>query len=223
MRSRGFDPKKIVNDEHLTKIATKVRSCTTPADVYARVGEGLVSVQNVANKLQSLVKVDSDEPIKTKSRAPQVPTVVTGVDNVLLRRAKCCMPLPDEDVVGYVTRGRGIVIHRRVCPNAMWMIDNEPERTTALQWPPDGNKYPVNLRIVTVDRQGLLMDISTIFSEAKADVTAAKIRTLPNNTAEINISIAVRDIRNLQDVLNRVNQFSDVISILRVFGRTTQK
>jgi GTP pyrophosphokinase len=133
------------------------------------------------------------------------------------------MPLPDEDVVGYVTRGRGIVIHRRVCPNAMWMIDNEPERTTALQWPPDGNKYPVNLRIVTVDRQGLLMDISTIFSEAKADVTAAKIRTLPNNTAEINISIAVRDIRNLQDVLNRVNQFSDVISILRVFGRTTQK
>ena len=223
MRSRGFDPKQVVNDEHLGKVAEKLRGCATPSDVCARVGEGLISVQNVANKLQSLVRKDTDEPPKAAARAVEAPTVITGVDNVMLRRAKCCMPVPEEDVVGYVTRGRGIMIHRRVCPNALWMIENEPERITQLQWPADGSKYPVDMRIVTVDRQGLLMDISTIFSDAKADVTAAKIKTLPNNTAEINVTIAVRDVRNLQDVMVRVGNFSDVISILRVFGRTTQK
>ncbi len=223
MRSRGFDPRQIVNDEHLNIVAQKIRNCTSPSDVLVRVGEGLVSVQNVANKLQALVRTEDDQAIKVKSRVAPVPTVVTGIDNVMLRRAKCCMPVPEEDVIGYVTRGRGIMIHRRVCPNAIWMVENEPERITELNWHADGSKHPVNLRIVTVDRQGLLMDISTIFSEAKADVTAAKIRTLPNNTAEINITIAVRDMKNLQDVVNKVNQFSDVISILRVFGRTAQK
>ena len=223
MRSRGFDPKEVVNEEVVGKAADKLRQCTTAADVYARVGEGLVSVQNVANKLQALVRKETDSPLKSKPRGAEAPTVITGVDNVMLRRAKCCMPVPEEDVVGYVTRGRGIMIHRRVCPNALWMIENEPERMAALQWPADGNKYAVNLRIVTVDRQGLLMDISTIFSEAKADVTAAKIKTLTNNTAEINVTIAVRDMKNLQDVVGKVGQFSDVISVLRVFGKTTAK
>ncbi len=223
MRSRGFDPRQVVNDEFLGKVAEKLRSCTTPSDVCARVGEGLISVQNVANKLQGYVRRETDQPLKPKPTQVESPTVITGIDNVMLRRAKCCMPLPEEDVVGYVTRGRGIMIHRRVCPNALWMIENEPERITALQWPADGSKYPVNLRIITVDRQGLLMDISTIFSEQKADVTAAKIRTLPNNTAEINVTIAVKDLKNLQDVVNKVSQFSDVISVLRVFGRTAAK
>jgi len=140
----------------------------------------------------------------------------------MLKRARCCTPLPEEDVVGYVTRGRGIMIHRRVCPNAMKMSESEPERMTALQWPADGSKYPISLRIVTINRQGLLMDISTIFSEAKTDVVAAKIKTLPNNTAEINVTIAVKDISHLQEVMNKVGQYSDVISILRVFGKVTQ-
>ncbi|HXH61589.1 MAG TPA: bifunctional (p)ppGpp synthetase/guanosine-3',5'-bis(diphosphate) 3'-pyrophosphohydrolase, partial [Fimbriimonadaceae bacterium] len=207
MKSRGFDPKLVVNEEYLTKVSAKLRACSSAADVYARVGEGLVSVQNVANKITALLRAEEPEPLLQKATKPHQPTVITsGIDNVMLRRAKCCMPLPEEDVVGYVTRGRGIMIHRRVCPNALWMIESEPERVTPLQWPADGSKYPVNLRIVTVDRQGLLMDITTIFSEAKADVTAAKIRTLPNNTAEINVTIAVRDAKNLQDVMNKVNQ-----------------
>lgn len=224
MRSRGFEPKLVVNDEYLGKIAQKLRACTTAADVTARVGEGLISVQNVANKLQTLFTGDTPEPIAKKTTTAQQPTVISsGIDNVMLKRAKCCMPVPEEDVIGYVTRGRGIMIHRRVCPNAMWLMESEPERLTTLQWPADGIKYTVDLRIVTVNRQGLLVDISTIFSEAKVDVNAAKIQTLPNNTAEINVTIAVRDVKNLQEVMTKVSHFSDVISILRSFGRTTQR
>lgn len=224
MRSRGFEPKLTVNDEYLKKVAQKLRGCTTPVDVFVRMGEGLLSVQNVANKLQAFFQVDAPTPEIKKPQTASQPTVLTaGIDNVMLKRAKCCMPVPEESVVGYVTRGRGIMIHRRICPNAVYLMETEPDRVNELQWPADGNKYAVDLRIVTVNRQGLLVDITTIFSEAKIDVNAAKIRTLPNNTAEIEITIAVRDVKNLQEVMTKVSNFSDVISILRSFGRTTQR
>ena len=184
----------------------------------------MASVQNVVNKLVAMIEPDEDNPIPTTKSVAQQPTVITsGIDNIMLRRAKCCMPLPEEDVVGYVTRGRGIMIHRRVCPNILNMMESEPERITAIQWPADGSKYPVSIRIVTVNRHGLLNDITTIFSEFHADVVAAKIKTLPNNTAEINVTIAVKDIPNLQEVLTKVSQYADVISMLRSFGRTSSK
>ena len=224
LKGRGIDAKRALSDENLEQIAKKLKGCSAAADVFARVGEGMVSVQNVANKVQALVRPEEDRPFRTREFAAQQPTLISsGIDNVMLKRARCCTPLPEEDVVGYVTRGRGIMIHRRVCPNAMKMAESEPERMTALQWPADGSKYPVSLRIVTVNRQGLLMDISTIFSEAKTDVVAAKIKTLPNNTAEINITIAVKDISHLQDVMTSVGRYSDVISVLRVFGKVTQR
>jgi GTP diphosphokinase / guanosine-3',5'-bis(diphosphate) 3'-diphosphatase len=142
---------------------------------------------------------------------------------VMLRRAKCCDPIPGDEVVGYVTRGKGIMIHRKVCPNAMAFANNEEQRLLAYDWPSDGSMYPVMLKIITVNRQGLLMDISTIFGESKTNVSAAKIRTLPNHTAEIEVTIDVSDTQHLAQVMNKISNFSDVISILRMFGRTASK
>jgi GTP pyrophosphokinase len=138
----------------------------------------------------------------------------------MLRRGKCCDPIPGDDVVGYVTRGRGIMIHRRICPNVTRYQSEEAERLMALEWPGDGNLYAVMLKIVSVNRQGLLMDISTIFGESHTNVSAAKIRTLPNHTAEIEVTIDVRDTEHLQQIMTKIGNFADVISILRMFGRT---
>ncbi len=79
------------------------------------------------------------------------------------------------------------------------------------------------LKIITVNRQGLLMDISTIFGEAHVNVSAARIRTMPNHTAEIEVTLDVRDTQNLQQVMTKIGNFSDVISILRTFGRSAAK
>jgi len=146
-----------------------------------------------------------------------------GIDNLMVRRGKCCAPIPGDDVVGYVTRGRGIMIHRRVCPNAQHYMQTEPDRLCHPQWPSDGSQYNVDLKIVSVNRQGLLMDISTIFGESKTNVSAAKIRTLPNHTAEIDVSIDVADTQQLAFVMNKISSFSDVISVLRMFGRSAGK
>jgi len=111
------------------------------------------------------------------------------------------------------------MIHRKVCPNAMAYVANEPERLIPFTWPSDGNVYAVALKIVSVNRTGLLMDISTILGESKTNVSALKVKTLPNHTAEIDVTADVRDTEHLSQLMTKISNFSDVISILRMFGR----
>lgn len=225
LRSLGADPKQYLGDEKMQAILSSFDGCENPTDLFAKVGSGLTSVQSVVSKLRG-VKQDqprTDEIQTTRSKEGHLTLTTVGVDNVMLRRAKCCDPIPGDEVVGYVTRGRGIMIHRKVCPNALRYQTAEPERLMALSWPPDGTPYAVQLQIITVNRQGLLMDISTIFGEAKTNVSAARIRTLPNQTAEINVTIDVTDTDQLAQLMTKISNFSDVISILRLFGRTASK
>ncbi|HRI42532.1 MAG TPA: bifunctional (p)ppGpp synthetase/guanosine-3',5'-bis(diphosphate) 3'-pyrophosphohydrolase [Fimbriimonadaceae bacterium] len=226
LRALGLDPKDFLGDEKLKAIAETQSDCQTSEDLLAKVGEGLVSVQSVVAKLRGVPqgKPVAADVIKTeKTREGKVTLVKGGIDNVMLRRAKCCDPLPGEEVVGYITRGRGIMLHRKVCPNAMNFLTSEPDRLVALDWPSDGSLYSVMLKIISVNRQGLLMDVSTIFGESKTNVSAAKIKTLPNQTAEIEVTIEVADVAQLNALMGKISQFQDVISILRMFGRTAAK
>jgi GTP pyrophosphokinase len=224
-RSLGLDPKQFLGDEKLNTLAKQITGCENGTDVLARVGLGLSSVQGVISKLRGHVQeVPSADRIEVgRTKEGRVKLVTSGIDNVMVNRAKCCSPIPGDEVVGYVTRGRGIMLHRKVCPNAMSYMTNEPERLLNYDWPPDGNHYAVGLKIISLNRTGLLMDISTIFGEAKTNVSAAKIRTLPNHTAEIEVTIDVTDTQQLQQVMTKISNFTDVISILRMFGRSAPK
>lgn len=216
LKARGIDAKRALSDDNLKEIVAKVKDCQTPMDVFARVGEGLTSVQSVADKI--VAKIREADPAPQGPAAPQQvePTVVTGIDQVMTKRARCCEPVPGEEVVGFVTRGRGIMIHRRLCPNVLAMSEKDPERITPIKWKPDGKSYPVHISITCVNRQGLLMDIVSIFGESKTNVTGARIKTLPNNTAEILIGIEVVDNKHLRELMTMIGNFGDVISILRV-------
>ncbi|MBC8063636.1 MAG: bifunctional (p)ppGpp synthetase/guanosine-3',5'-bis(diphosphate) 3'-pyrophosphohydrolase [Chlorobia bacterium] len=225
LRSMGLEPKQFLGDDKLNVLAAQITGCENATDVLARVGLGLSSVQGVVSKLRGTVQ-DLPNPDRievNRTKEGKITLVTSGIDNVMVNRAKCCSPIPGDEVVGYVTRGRGIMLHRRVCPNAMSYMTNEPERLLHYDWPSDGSQYAVGLKIITVNRQGLLMDISTIFGEAKTNVSAAKIRTLPNHTAEIEVTIDVTDTQQFQAVMTKISNFTDVISILRMFGRTASK
>ncbi len=223
LRSFGLDPKLYLGEEKLEAAGKQLKDCESAMDLLAKVGEGLLSVVRVVDKLRGLVHESRPEPFSKLKGRTQTTLISSGIDNVMLKRAKCCMPIPDEEVVGYVTRGRGIMIHRKVCPNAIRFAEVEPERLVAMKWPTDGTSYPVNLSVVCLNRQGLLMDISTVFGEAKANVSAARVRTLPNHTAEIDVTIEVVDLKQMQSIMTKVGNLSDVISILRVFGRTASR
>ncbi len=225
LKSLGLEPRQYLGDDKLNALASQITGCENATDVLARVGLGLSSVQAIITKVRGHVQeVPSADRIEVnRTKEGKITLVTSGIDNVMVNRAKCCSPIPGDEVVGYVTRGRGIMLHRRVCPNAMSYMTNEPERLLNYDWSADGSPYAVGLKIITVNRQGLLMDISTIFGEAKTNVSAAKIRTLPNHTAEIEVTIDVSDTLQLQAVMTKISNFTDVISILRMFGRTASK
>lgn len=225
LRSAGLDPREFLGEDRLDALAGQMEGCENGQDVLAKVGTGLLTVNAVVQKMLPEVPEPSKaDTIQTsRTREGKLSLAMGGVDNVMLRRGKCCDPIPGDEVVGYVTRGRGIMIHRKVCPNAQRYATTEPERLMPLDWPPDGNSYAMMLRMITVNRQGLLMDISTIFGESKTNVSAAKIKTLPNHTAEIVVSIDLRDTEHLSLVMAKIGNFADVISVQRLFGRTAGK
>ena len=225
LRSLGLDPKAFLGEEKLIKVAESMDSVETAVDVLAKVGAGLASVQSVVAKLRGPTTEQPQQADRievTKTKEGKFTLVTSGLENVLVNRAKCCSPIPGDEVVGYVTRGRGIMIHRKVCPNAMAYQSSEPERLIPSNWPPDGQSYSVNLKIISVNRPGLLMDVSTIFGESKTNVSAAKVKTMPNQTAEIEVAIDVNDTAHLAQIMNKISNFSDVLSILRMFGRTAK-
>jgi GTP pyrophosphokinase len=217
VRARGFDPRKVMGDESLKPLIPQVKDCQTIDDVFARVGEGLTSAQSVTDKLVRPLK-DAGPALAPAAESVVRPeaTVITAIDQVMTKRARCCEPVPGEEVVGFVTRGRGIMIHRRLCPNLLSMAERDEDRITPIKWKPDGSAYSVHLLITSVNRQGLLMDITTIFGESKTNVIAARIKTLPNNSAEILMGIEVQDIKHLRDLMTKIGNFGDVISMLRV-------
>jgi len=224
LRSFKLDPKAFLSEDKLEALIKHYHGVETPTDVLAKVGAGLISVQGAVMKLRGLIQEAPTEGFQIRRTDEGKLKIGAGaMDGVMVKRAKCCDPVPGDEVVGYVTRGKGIMIHRKVCPNAMSLQTTDPERLVPYDWPSDGSGYPVMLKIVTVNRQGLLMDISTIFGESKTNVSAAKIRTLPNHTAEIEVQIDVTDTTQLAAVMNKISNFSDVISILRMFGRTAGK
>jgi len=225
LKSQGVDPKQFIGEEKIIAILPYFDGCDNPTDLFAKVGTGLASAQNVVARLRGTTQDQpkTDEIQTSRSKEGKLTLTTVGVDNVMVRRAKCCDPIPGDEVIGYVSRGRGIMIHRKLCPNAIRYETTEPERLMPLNWPSDGMSYAVQLQIVSVNRQGLLMDISTIFGEAKTNVSAAKIRTLQNQTAEIDVTIDVEDTEQLAQVMNKISNFNDVISILRMFGRTAAK
>ena len=140
-----------------------------------------------------------------------------GVDDVFLRRSKCCDPLPGEEVVGYVTRGKGMAIHRKCCPNAQSLMTTEPERIVQVAWKHQGQeKHSARLRIETLDRVGLLNEIAAIFSERKTNIESANIRSMKNRTAVFDLVVDVADLGELDALVRIVQRIPDVLAVERV-------
>ncbi|HLO97291.1 MAG TPA: bifunctional (p)ppGpp synthetase/guanosine-3',5'-bis(diphosphate) 3'-pyrophosphohydrolase [Fimbriimonas sp.] len=221
LRSLGLEPKNFLGDDRLDKLAKEFDSIENGIDLLAKVGAGLISVQRVVGKMRgTTAEPPQSEKIEvSKTREGKLQLTSTNLSGIMLSRAKCCAPIPGDEIVGYVTRGRGIMIHRKICPHAIRFSEVEPERLLTFHWPSDNSVYSVTIKIVCVNRQGLLMEVSTIFGEARINVSAANIRTSANNTAEIIATIDVTDTQQLASIITKISNFSDILTILRLDGK----
>jgi guanosine-3',5'-bis(diphosphate) 3'-pyrophosphohydrolase len=190
-------------------------------DFLAAIGYGGVSTHQIAAKLTT-----QPEPQKTVSGAtlPQqmVSSIkVLGVGDMLAHLAQCCHPVPGDDIIGYVTRSRGVSIHRRDCYNIV--NEDEKERLVPVEWGDSDALYPVNIHVESWDRVGLMRDITTIVAEEKLNITAASSISHDDHTVSEYFTLATRDLTQLSRLLGKIEGVRGVISVARVGDESIAK
>ena len=211
----GAEPKVVLHAEALEEVSKQL-NLPNAEEVYAAVGDGRYSAQAVLNRLLPRMPLQASLFATGKVMESEARLSVDGIDNVMIRRAKCCTPLPGDDVIGYTSRGRGITLHRRSCMNVQNYLLTEPERLVAVRWEEkQGACYAVSLHIEAADRTGLLSDISTVFGESRTNITAIRTMSRADGTAHIDITVEVRSVSHLHSLIDRVRRISDVLDIRR--------
>jgi GTP diphosphokinase / guanosine-3',5'-bis(diphosphate) 3'-diphosphatase len=231
IRSMEFDLKEILTADNLKKVAEKFNFANDD-DMYAAVGYNGVTALQVANRLtekwrkkrdqeQSATITNAISDMKsfpsTKKRESGVR--VAGIDNMLIRLSRCCNPVPGDEIVGFITKGRGVSVHRADCTN----IDSNDAQTRLIpvEWESslnDRKEYNVDIEISGYDRRGLLNEVLQAVNETKTNISAVSGRSDRNKMATIIMSIAINNVSHLQRVVDRIKQIPDIYSVRRMMN-----
>ncbi|CEA01104.1 (p)ppGpp synthetase I [Pseudomonas saudimassiliensis] len=192
-------------------------------DLFAAVGSGDIRMAHVVNVAQQLVEPDRhNEPVELVARRPSKPgrrgdVHIQGVGNLLTQLAGCCQPVPGDPIVGYITVGRGVTVHRADCATAMQLQDRESERLIEVSWGGEPvQTYPVEIFIKAYDRSGLLRDVSQLLANEKMNVLEASTRTnKDDNYASMLLTIEIPNLHLLGRLLARIGQLPNVVEARR--------
>jgi GTP pyrophosphokinase len=186
-------------------------------DLFAVVGKDEYSLRNIETVLHpAAAPLPQDEFLLKKprpeARTPKGGVLVVGIDSLMTQLARCCKPAPPDAIAGFVTRGKGVSIHRRDCPSFHELAVKSPERVIEVEWgahPGEGAVYPVDVAVEAADRQGLLRDISEVFAKEKMNVVGVQTTSV-KGTAWMTFTVEVSDASNLAKVLGLVAEVAGV-------------
>lgn len=228
MRKQGLPLQRLMTPQAMTSLALDLRFADVDS-LYAAVGENKISAASIIQKLLSSlggeegVLEDLSEaiiPTKVKSNKglPQGdPGVsVKGADDVMVKLARCCTPVPGDEIVGYVTRGSGVSVHRKDCNNIV-ALANDAERLVDVIWQPRHNSvYLVNIQVEAIDRARLLSDVTKTLSDQHVNILSASVTTTRDRVALSKFTFEMSDPRHLGTVLQSVRQIDGVYDCYRV-------
>jgi len=186
--------------------------------LYEAIGNGDISTRRIVNHL-TITEEESDtfelitRPTADEPKSSTDSVTILGLRGLLTNFARCCNPAPGDDIVGYITRGRGATIHRQDCPNIMRIKDRE--RMVQVSWGEAKNTYPVPVRMKAYDRNGLMKDVSTLIAEEGINMGKVNVE-VNNNLAVFDMILEVRDLAQLSKVLDRLENLANVLEAQRV-------
>ncbi|MBK1643111.1 GTP diphosphokinase [Thiocapsa imhoffii] len=193
-------------------------------DVLAAIGRGDLSVGQVARQVGPR-KTEEVKQVEIKTRAPHktrtalaTDVVVEGVDDLMTNLAQCCKPVPNDPIVGFVTRGRGVTIHRQDCGNLRHLPPAESERLIEVHWAtqPAHGGYPVDVLVIALDRKGLLRDVSSVLSDDDINVLGVNTHSeRSTDTAAMRFTLEVRNMDHLARIMAKLDQIPDVLDVRR--------
>jgi guanosine-3',5'-bis(diphosphate) 3'-pyrophosphohydrolase len=189
-------------------------------DFLAAIGYGAVTAQAIASKLDETPK--DVFPTTPVIRAPTTPArvEVMGAGNLLTIQANCCRPVPGDKIVGYTTRGRGVVYHRADCTNIVNISD--PERLVPVSWGGQVHEtHPVPVRLIALDRVGLLKDVSTLLSDERVNILSMLTQTHDDRSVTLLLTVEVESVEQLSRIMHRLENLRDVVEVRRDTGSIT--
>jgi guanosine-3',5'-bis(diphosphate) 3'-pyrophosphohydrolase len=225
MRKQNLPLQKLMNQDVLSEIAAQLRFEGVES-LYAAVGEGHVSTQSVIEKVLASLQTDADAdeaelPFTPKGRARQLRpsdsgVLVRGAPDILVKLAKCCTPVPGDEIVGFVTRGTGVSVHRTDCNNVKGLL-GEPERMIDVEWAPTSSSlFLVQIQVEALDRSGLLSDVTRVLSENHVNILSATVSTSSDRLALSRFVFEMGDTVHLDRLLNAVRRIEAVYDVYRV-------
>ena len=226
MRKHNLPLQKMMSGDSLLSLAHDLRF-TDVESLYAAVGEGHVSSQQVVEKLTASLATDSDAaeavfelPTSTRSanrqRQNSAGILVRGDSDVMAKLARCCTPVPGDEILGFVTRGSGVSVHRTDCKNAE-QLRLEPERLMDVSWAPNSKSlFLVQIQIEALDRGGLLSDVTRVLSEHHVNILSASVSTRSDRVALSRFVFEMGDSNTLEHLLNAVRRIDAVYDVYRV-------
>lgn len=214
----GVDPELLRSD----KMADLGRrySYQSIDDLFAAVGLGVIAAHGLVARLKEQVKTESAPEVLPERRRWSKSTQgirVKDVGEVLVRLAHCCNPVPGDPIVGYITRGRGVSVHRKDCRNIIAWRDRERERLVEVMWDQDfDDPFQVKLEITGLDRHGLLLEVLNCLTEMKVHANLVTARGNKKQTTTVELTVEIRNLEQLSYLMQRINRVKDVFEVRRV-------
>lgn len=238
LQNEGFDPDEILTEENEERTISKLHVMSIP-DMFASLGFGDLAPQGVANKLTEVKRAEmeadrieqqqrelleehkqmdvSSKFTQKRSNSSSEGVMIQGVDGLLVRLSHCCTPIPGDEIVGYITKGRGVSVHRADCPNVR-DAENNGQRLIEVSWEnPDGERpnYDADLTISGNNRNGLLNDVIKVANNNTKYLTSVNGRVDHNGLALISLSVGIRNKTHLDQLMNGLNNIPDVYDVKR--------
>jgi GTP pyrophosphokinase len=227
MRKEGLPLQRLMSVETLTGLASELRYQDIDA-LYAAVGEGHVSAQHVVGRLVASLGgeegasedlAEATTPSRSMRRRSGDPgVVVVGTADVWVKLARCCTPVPGDPIMGFITRGNGVSVHRTDCTNAESLL-SQPDRMIEVEWAPtSGSVFLVQLQVEALDRNRLLSDVTRVLSDQHVNILSASVQTSRDRVAISKFTFEMGDPSHLDHVINSVRKIDGVFDVYRITG-----
>jgi len=230
LRREGLPARRVLKDPVLTEIESQL-NYTDDDSLYAAVGEGHVGATSVAERIARELRGEEEAKpdqnllpttVSRRSGARRRPTQsagvhVEGLDDIMIRLSRCCSPVPPDEIIGFVTRGRGVSVHRSDCLNATELSEGQPDRLIDVEWDAEHNgRFPTTIEIRALDRSALLVDVAKVLTDHGINVISVNTETGDDAVAKMQFEFELADVSQLDSVLSTLLDVEAVYDAYRV-------
>ena len=233
IRKKGYEPSAVTKNAYILK-AVKDFNCSNVNELYLQISRGGNSVSKLGQKLieyyeaENAAKKEQEDTIEVKKKpvnrgaeGSDSGIIVKGTDNLLIRRATCCNPVPGDPIIGYISKGKGITVHRTDCSNITGLTEQDKERLIEVAWdaPDESHKYYADIQVCSVERKGIFRDISKVCDDSDIDIAGLNMVPADEGSTNTVLTVGITDMHQMQRLLQALRMIDGVEKVYRIKGK----